>query len=214
MRVEASDPRKDLVLLVPDCNYEKGLTALLKRPQSLGIRPISFDIYIHTNRDPGCLRQAHDFLRPFASDFSYALILFDREGCGKASSRGDLEKDVAERLNNAGWRDRNTVLVIEPELDIWVWSDSPLVDSCLGWPQGQPALRTWLREQKFLSKSATKPDRPKEAMEAVLRRTKRPRSASIYAKLGQRVGVNRCADPAFQELKTTLRNWFPVTTST
>jgi len=202
--------QKDLVLLVPDCNYEKGLAELLQRHQSLAIRPISFDIYVHMHRDPGCCLEAHEFLRRFAGEFRHALVLFDREGCGHLGRRDEIEAEVQARLDRAGWRGRSRVLVTEPELDVWVWSDSPHVELALGWSAEHPALRNWLRQRGFLGEGEAKPRRPKEAMEEVLRRTRRPRSASVYAQLGMRVSVERCADPAFQELRQVLQRWFPL----
>ena len=196
-------------MLVPDCNYEKGLGALLQRPESLAIRPISFGIYVHMHRDPGCLLEAHEFLRGLAGEFRYALVLFDREGCGRHGHRDAIEAEVQARLDQAGWRGRNRVLVTEPELDVWVWSDSPHVERALGWPAQRPALRDWLQERGLLSGGQMKPRYPKEAMQEVLRKTSRPRSASIYAELGKRVSVQRCVDPTFQELKEVLRGWFP-----
>jgi len=202
--------QKDLVLLVPDCNYDKGLEKLLHRHQSLAIRPISFDIYVHMHRDPGCRLEAHEFLRGLAGEFSYALVLFDKEGCGRTGPSGLIEAEVQARLDQAGWKGRSRVLVTEPEFDVWVWSDSPHVERALGWPAGLPGLRNWLRERGFLGEGEAKPRRPKEAMEEVLRRTRRPRSASVYAQLGMRVSVERCADPAFQELRQVLHRWFPL----
>ena len=197
-------------MLVPDCNYEKGLNELLQRAESLGIRPVSFDIYVHMHRDPGCLRESHEFLRGLAGEFRHALVLFDREGCGHAGRRNEIEAEVQARLDWTGWRGRSRVLVTEPEFDVWVWSDSPHVERALGWPAGRPALREWLRQRGLLSEGQMKPRRPKEAMEQVLRTTKRPRSASIYAELGKQVSVERCADPAFQGLREALQRWFPL----
>jgi hypothetical protein len=45
-------------------------------------------------------------------------------------------------------------------------------------------------------------------MEAALRHLRRPRSSSIYAQLAERVGLERCMDPAFIRLKEVLQSWF------
>lgn len=34
-------------------------------------------------------------------------------------------------------------------------------------------------------------------------------AASLYRRLAERVSVRRCTDRAFQELRSTLRRWFP-----
>ena len=75
--------RRDLVVLVADKNMEAVMVGLLGRPQSLGIRAITFDVFVHPRRDPGCLTGADDFLRPFGGAYHYALVLFDHEGCGR-----------------------------------------------------------------------------------------------------------------------------------
>lgn len=200
---------KDLAVLVPDCNYEEGIQALLGRPRALGIADVSFDIYTHMHRDPGCLRQAHDFLRPFIGEYRFAMVLFDREGCGSDAARSAIESSVQDRLERNGWPGRCRVLVVDPEFDVWVWSDSPHVPDALGWPREYGDLRAWLDNCQFATDGGSKPSRPKEAMEAVLRVAHKPRSASIYALLGKQVSVERCTDPAFSAFKETLRDWFP-----
>jgi phage antirepressor YoqD-like protein len=101
------------------------------------------------------------------------------------------------------------VILLDPELEIWVWSDSPEVDGQLGWAQRQPDLRTWLRQKGLLLSDQAKPERPKEAMKAALREVKEPWSSSIHQHLAERVSLRRCTDPGFTKLKDTLRRWFP-----
>ncbi|MGQ9859519.1 MAG: hypothetical protein ACUVS3_12650 [Thermodesulfobacteriota bacterium] len=68
---------KDLVVLVPDKNTEAAMKALLEhRQHALGIRPITFDIFVHPRRDPGVYHEAEEFLRPLQSQYRYALVLF------------------------------------------------------------------------------------------------------------------------------------------
>lgn len=67
--------RRDLVVLVADKNIEAVIVGLLGRPQSLGIRAISFDVFVHPRRDPGCLTGADDFLRSFYGDLARSVSL-------------------------------------------------------------------------------------------------------------------------------------------
>jgi hypothetical protein len=137
--------------------------------------------------------------------------MFDREGCGKDEKKSQkLEQLVASALSRSGWADRAAVIVIDPELENWVFSDSPEVDAAMGWKGNNPPLRKWLEEQNYLAAGAIKPARPKEAMEAALRHVRMPRSSSIYGDLARQVGFGRCTDSAFQKLKATLRTWFPI----
>ncbi len=204
---------KNLVLLVPDKNIEYTVKGVLTRHQALGIRQLAhqqnFDCFVHPEHDPGCLRTSDNFLRPFTNQYEHAIVLFDREGCGKDQfTREDIEKEVEFRLSQSGWGDRAQVIVLDPEIEVWVWSDSPHVDKVLGWEGRQPDLRTWLQNQNFLSLGQSKPDRPKEAMETALRQSGKSRSSALYFQLAEKVSLNRCVDPAFLKFKTTLQQWF------
>ena len=195
----------DLVVLTADKNMKFAIEGLLNRPQALAVRPISAVFYIHPESDPGCLLHADDFLRPFIKRFAHAIVMFDLEGCGKEKrTRHELEQQVVSALSRSGWEDRAAATVIDPELENWVFSDSPEVDRVLGWRGNNPSLRTWLENQDYLAAGQIKPARPKEAMEAALRHVRMPRSSSIYGHLAQNVGFGRCTDNAFQKLKALL----------
>lgn len=200
---------KDLVALVADRNMESALRGLLSRHMALRIRPLLHTIYVHPYRDPGCLLDAHDFLRPFWREYRHALVMFDREGCGRENySRENLEEQVQERLSQSGWDDRAAAIVFDPELEIWVWSDSPQVEAVLGWGQTRMQLRQWLRQQRLLGESERKPERPKEAVQSALKRVRRPRSSSLYLQMARTVGFEGCTDRAFLKFRAIMQNWF------
>lgn len=200
----------DLFILVPGRDERAVLSAILSRPKSLGIRPVTWRIEQYEGRDGGCRVRAHEYLRTVLKQAAYALVVFDREGCGREQgTREELEQEVEARLASSGWGDRAAAVVIDPELEIWVWSDSPRVGEVLGWREESLGLREWLTEQGFLRSGQIKPDRPKEAVGRILGRIRRPRSSQIYAGLAQRVSLDRCTDPAFRKLRHLLTNWFP-----
>jgi hypothetical protein len=202
--------QKDLVILVADGTMGFALTSILNRPESIGIRAISHQIYPHIHHDPGCLRESHDFLRPFTGQYHRALVVFDKEGCGREDcSTGELEAEVSLRLSECGWGERAAALVIEPELEAWVWSESPHVEAVLGWQGQTQSLSSWLKERGYLAERSVKPRKPKEAMKEVLRLSKKPFSSAIHQELAEKVSLERCQDAAFQRLKTLLRQWFP-----
>lgn len=200
----------DLVVLVADKNMASAVEGLLSRPKALDISAIRRDIYTHPARDPGCLRKSADFLKPFTNGYAHALVLLDRDGCGMDHlSRQEIEQQVETQLARGGWGDRAAAIVIDPELEAWVWSDSPHVSSILGWGDDQTSdLQTWLHEQGFLQEGSQKPAKPKEAVERVLYFVRKPRSSAIYEELARKVSVRRCVDPAFGKLKDTLKAWF------
>ncbi|HEY4561677.1 MAG TPA: hypothetical protein VIJ36_01795 [Thermoanaerobaculia bacterium] len=207
--MSANLPPKDLVFLVPDKNIEASVKGLLHRPEALGIQPVTFDLFVHPERDPGCLLRGPDFLRQFLGQYYCALIVMDHEGCGREmEDRTFLEAYLEDLLERTGW-DHAAAVVIAPELESWIWSDSPRVDRALGWERRPATLRDWLRAQGLLGAGATKPIRPKQAMELALWTVRKPRSSSIYLELAQSVSTDRCTDPAFLKLKRCLREWFP-----
>ena len=201
---------KDLVVLVADKDIDYGLRGLLSRPRALGIRPITFDTYIHHRRDPACAVDSHNFLRPFLHSFRHAVVVFDRIGSGReVLSADNLSGEVRLALETNGWNGRAEVIVLDPELEIWVFSPSPHVEACLGWPRRLGGLRRWLEGQGLWAREDTKPNNSREALERALRKIGRPRSASLYQCLGRRVGLRACSDPALQKLRITLAEWFP-----
>jgi hypothetical protein len=206
----AAVPQQDLVILTADRSTEFAITGMLGRARSLGIRQITFRCFNHPEKDPGCCLAGHDFLRPFTNHFHHALVVFDREGCGQERrGREELGAEVGERLFRSGWGERAQAVVIDPELEMWVWSDSPQVDRVLGWHERQPNLRSWLVEQGFLDRPGMKPPRPKEAFQAALRHVRKPLSPALFSALAEKVSLDRCTDPSFLKLKEILQNWFP-----
>jgi len=200
--------RKDLLVLVADKAIQRSVDSLLQRTEALGIRKVSWESYVHPERDPGCFKKSNEFLQTFLSQFDKALVLFDREGCGHDHlARTDLEEAVEKSLASCGWVRRSAAVVIDPELEAWVWSDSPHVDAALGWKKSE-LLRSWLLEEGFLTGDQHKPSRPKEAVEAVLREASKPMSSQIYAELASKVSLERCEDASFQKFKQVLRSWF------
>ena len=199
----------DLVVLVADKNMEHAVKGILARHQSLDLRPIRYQMFVHPHRDPGCRQWAAGFLRVQLRRFDHALVLFDREGCGQEDkSREELEREGEDALGREGWGERAAVVVLDPELEAWVWSDSPKVDEHLGWQGHEPDLRSWLRARSQLGDGETKPSRPKEAMEQALREVGQRRTSARYQDLAQSVSLQRCSDAAFQKLGTTLQRWF------
>ncbi len=202
--------RGDLVVLVPDLDIAGTVEGLLNRPESVGTRPVSFSITRHLRRDCGCRSGAAERLREYIRDYRYTIVLFDKHGCGDpGESRQSIQDDVELRLSRNGWPDRCRAIVIEPELEAWIWNESREVPFSLGWNGDYRSLCDWLTNKRLWSPDALKPADPKRALKAVLRKTRKPLSASLYRRLAETVTVRRCADPAFNEFTATLQGWFP-----
>ena len=201
---------KDLVVLVPDKNAQHAIDALLKRTSALGIRhDVSHDSFVHPERDPGCLRHSHDFLRPLRKKYARALVLFDRWGCGMDNENvSAIQSIVEQNLSSNGWEPEvSGVVVFDPELEAWVFNDSPHVDRALGWAGREPTLRAWLRDRGLMETGA-KPTDPKRAVEEALKFVNKPRSSAIYADLASKAGVSTCSDSSFAKFCRLLREWF------
>jgi hypothetical protein len=200
----------DLIVLVADKDIEYTMRGLLTRPEALGIRSVSTSVVPYDGRDPGCLRTGPEFLRGYQRQFQHALLILDREGSGgEAKNRMALEEELEGRLK-VSWENRAAAVVIDPELESWVWSDSPHVEEVLGWTGREPTLHQWLLMSGSLVEGQVKPIRPKEAALEALRLSNTPWSPSLYRQLALRVSVRRCKDPAFAKLCQTLKRWFPA----
>lgn len=203
-----SNSVKDLIVLAADKNMESAIRGILSRPKNLGIKTIEADIYRHPQKDPGCRTDGVSFLNSFSGQYHYALLIFDFEGCGDESTPVSVQEiNLREGLSHA-WGNRSEVIIIEPELDIWVWSDSPHVEQSIGWKDRPKSMRSWLQDQGFLVEGVLKPERPKEALEVVLRSLRKPRSSALYEELAKKVSLQRCNDGSFMKFKNTLHNWF------
>ena len=197
-------------MLVADQDMAETLRAVLGRPKSLGIRPIQHDVDRHLGRDAGCRSDAGRRLRPYLGQYRKAIVVFDKHGCGREDdARERIQMDVEQELAGNGW-DRNDVkaVVIEPELEAWVWTGSPHVARVLGWPHGYDDLRGWLVDRRLWAEGKAKPTDPKAAMKAVLRETNKAHSAALFGDLAKRTTWRACQCPAFAELKSVLKRWF------
>ncbi len=203
---------KDLIVTVADSYQQKLMEALLPRvPVSSHTRNFSFDIILNPNHDSGSYNESHELLRPFINQYRFAIVLFDQEGCGMEhlKSGKEIEVDVYNQMNNNGWEQRNSVIVIEPELENWMWQDNVHVEQAIGWEKVN-SLYDWARNEGLIRMDAIKPERPKETLEKALRISNKPKSASTYRKIAENVSYRKCTDPAFLKLIHQLQLWFPV----
>jgi len=198
----------DLVVLAADKDIKLSVEALLLRYSALGIRPIKSQVISHPRRDPGVLKDGHQLLRVHLRTARYCLVMFDRDGCGDRRSRSVIEAQAEANLASNGWSGRCAAIVIDPELEAWVWSRSPHVDAVLGWPSRGRDLRQWLTQQELLRPGQSKPEYPEDALNAALRETRRPASAALFQQLARTVALDQCTDPAFLKFKSVLRQWF------
>lgn len=179
----------DLVCLVADSDMKAAIDQLLKRPESLGTRVFEYEVIPHPKHDPGCFKYSEEILNGYCSTTEHALVILDYEGSGAPASNGsELEEKLEQSLNNRyeeGWA---RAVVIEPELEAWVFSTSPHVAKVLGWPSNEQ-LRSTLASINLWQAGQPKPSDPKAALEEARRRGQIARSPSLYRQLAEKVST-------------------------
>ncbi len=203
---------KELIALAADKSIQLTIAEIIRRPNALGIHALaagSWDTLIHPTYDSGIVRTSHELLRSQSRLYRYALVICDLHGAGTIQARTDVELRIERRLSECGWENRCSAVVIDPELEQWVWTDSPHVADVLGWHGRTPVLRGWLEAEGYWDPGRIKPATPQRALDAALRRVQKRRSSAIFQELARRVSFTTCIDPAFLKLKNTLQQWFP-----
>ena len=199
---------KDLVVLVADSQQEKAIETLLNmRAQALGLRQPAFEIYPHTGHDPGVYTYAGEFLSIFIRQFNYALVLLDAAWEGSPGAN-EIAAKVQSDLDGNGWRNRSAVIVVDPELEIWVWSDSPHVPQMLD--SDWATIRAFAQAQGYWNAGLAKPTQPKALLDDLLYHANRHRSSALFTQLARVVSVERCQDPSFARFRSVLQEWFPL----
>ncbi len=206
---------RDCIFLVADKNMEATFIGFLTRDGfhlSLGIRKFEFDpaedlIVDESGSDPGVRTRAHEFLRPYQRTHRYAVIVLDNAWEGSPGVTA-IEDNISKNMLKTGWDEDNfAVIVINPELEVWILQDSPVVETAFRFKQ-DISLQKWLEQRGLWEAYATKPSDPKKAVEATLKISRTPRSSAIYRQITSRVSVKGCTDSAFQKLCSTMQQWF------
>lgn len=205
--------KRDCIILVADHSMRMVCEAFLSRDgaaQRLGCRPFTADVIVAVGRhDSGVYAFAQDYLREYLDSHAHALALLDANWDG-ASSAPEMQCDMENRLANNGWVTNNArAIVIDPELENWIWTRSPRLAKELGWPD-DVSLYQWLSDEGYACGADGKPEKPKESLRAALRRASVRVAAAWYGDIVAKASVKNCTDPAFIRLRNTLRTWFPA----
>lgn len=206
---------RDIVFLLADKAMEATFSGFLSRDgfhHSLGIKPFRFDpkedIFVDPRNDPGVYIGAHELLRPFLGTHQHAVAVLDEEWEGTPGVE-QIRESIRTNLMRNGWEDdRAEVIVIDPELEAWIWQDSIHVAREFSF-DNFVELKGLLTSANLWPEAAPKPARPKEAIELALKYKRIPRSSAIYKKIVSQVSVRGCVDPAFILLRDTLQKWYP-----
>ena len=202
---------KDLIVLVADKNMEFLIKGLFPRiPATEQVREFNFECLVHPYRDPGIYNNADDFLRSQSDKYACALVILDHAGCGREEkARQTIEEEVEDKVSRSGWQGRVCVIVIEPELENWVWVNETQVAQAISWEESTQ-IYDWLHANNWKEIKEAKPARPKEAFEATLRLSRTPRSSSIYRSISSQASYKKCQDPAFLKMLNQIKAWFRI----
>lgn len=207
----------DLVILCPDSAWPQAVNAVLKRPESLGIRKLRW----HCIADPlhDSSPRAAELLRAYLGKYSHAMIIRDFEGSGWEEQGVEAFRDaIQQQLTSIGWESSNCkVLIVEPELEAWLRMDSAHFHELLKEHarKNQDNIGDWKRHlgealQRHGGKLPNgKPARPKEVFRSLLSVYGIPPTNALFYYLGERESLRGCSVPSFQEFTEFLRLHFP-----
>ena len=198
----------DLIVLAADLDMEVTARALLENPTKLDIRNLQFHIHRHPEHDPGCHTKAATYLRNYIDTYRHALVIFDRDGCGSTAPRDQIQQKVEQDLHRNGWADSAKAIVIEPELETWIWTSSPITATTLGC-DSLTDLQSLLERHDLCRPGNPKPPDPKKAMRFVCRQNRVKPSSTLFGNIASKATSSRCQDPSFVDFRKTLQDWFP-----
>jgi hypothetical protein len=183
----------------------------------LGCRTFGFDFQQDVvvdirngNTDGGIHRRAHKLLHPYLRSHQNALVILDKNFGGQLPA-AVVRREILSNLSSNGWQAGSAeVVVIDPELEVWLWQrGNPHIARAFRY-DGSVPLEEFLGVEGVWPSAALKPARPKEAARILLRRFRAGVPMVVYARIIESVSVSGCQDPAFRLLASALRRWFPV----
>ena len=209
----------DIVFLVADLSMQEALRGFLTRHDfhrdyNLGIRPFKFDppqdlFYAAGLNDPGLYTDGHNILAPFQRTHHRAIVIQDAEWDGSPGAVA-ICADLTAKIVATGWSEnRFRVLCIEPELENWIWQRNNRVAAPLGFASVDEMIAVVRAVGFEWPDGHSKPFRPKEALEAVVRRRGIGLSSAVHRSITATVSLKACQCPALLRLREALQQWFP-----
>jgi|SRR5450755_1343688 hypothetical protein len=207
--------KHDCIFLLADGHMEQTFKGFLSRNdyhRKLDTRPFTFDIIVdRQNADSGVYVRGHEFLRQYHRTHQHAIAVLDQMWEGAPATEA-IQATMKNNLTRNGWQAETVeIIVIQPELEVWLWQDAPYMAEILRFNhQPHDSLKQWLEAQGHWHPTDSKPARPKEAFEAIQRASKRPFSGATCSMIAQKISIKKCQDTAFFLLRDTLQRWFPA----
>jgi hypothetical protein len=182
----------------------------------LGCARFDFDpeediLRVPEHKDPQVFGWAHENLRPFLRSHERAVVVLDRQFPGTPPGGAEeIRQTIKRRLVRAGWReDHCEIVVIQPMLEAWLWTDSPHVEAALG-HRRPPTLRSKMQQQGLWPEGLDKPPDLKHATATAAAWGGIVCDAALFTTVfASPRSLSGCKEPGFLLLRDTLRRWFP-----
>jgi len=214
--------QRDCLFLVADSAMGNVVDGFLSKGHfegRIGCRQFEFDFdkdvleapKLGMGADGGIYKHCHRMLQEngYMESHRRLVVLCDQQ-FGSEVPAAEVRTEILDRIQKNGWGDdKADVVVIDPELEIWIWQDSPHVQKAIGF-NGPGSLRELLREDGSWPDGRIKPSEPKELFRQLCHRYKTPFSSALYRDVAENVSALGCSDPAFKQLLHTLCRWFPI----
>ena len=205
---------KHLFVLTADTDAKVVMQAVLQRHQSLGIRPITFDVDRHTMCDSGVVKDGPELVRRKKGKYEKVLLIWDHHGCGwERVAPEECMVKIQSRLDGVTWSNHSGTVIIVPELEEWLWHNQASL--CRYLDISNTDLEVWVEE--FAKKHGTtsekiKLNQPKELFEFIclskVGRTISPKDFEEIAKIASLVNWQKSL--SFNAIVSLLQSWFPV----
>lgn len=204
---------RPLVILVADGTMQAVFRAFFRRERfadSLGCGNFDFspNDVVHDPRhtDGGVHLRCQELLRPFLQTHQRALVVLDRQFGGELPAL-QIRAEMLQRLQRSGWQDRVDVIVIDPELEVWLWQDNPHISRFLRYSGN---LRADMTRSGDWASDAPKPHNPKDLFARLIRAGRAGTPMAVYSAIAGNVSIKGCIDPSFLAMRDRLRVWFPA----
>lgn len=211
---------RDCVFFTADSTMKQALLGFMTRNDrfahyNLGTAPFAFDpnedLFSSATMDPGTYTTGEELMRPFQKTHRHAVLMLDAQWDGSPGAAA-IRTDLSNRILVTGWpADAFKVIVIEPQLEAWIWQRNQRLATALKFGSVAEMVKAVHDAKVDWPNGQAKPSRPKEALEAVAtRKRKIGYSSALHRAITTTISLAGCRDNAFLELRQTLQRWFSL----
>jgi hypothetical protein len=212
---------RDVIFHLADGNMEKGLKAFFARDdwdfvlgcERFEIDPLSENDFFRVggDTDGGIWKHAADNLRPFRAKYEHAVVILDADFAPNPGA-DVLRQDISAAMLRSGWpTERFLVVIIEPELEAWLWAPNLNVAQAFGFGDFE-RLRAALERENVWNRGEAKPHDLKAARNFAAKqggkKTGGPIFKAVFSTISQ-AACERCEERGFICLRNALQEWFP-----